>query len=269
MRIGTITSYGIFDSKNRLIENKTHQRKINNFELEYIVSANSTTTTLNGKQYKLSANSFLLAKPNQIRETIADFKCYYIHLKLSKDSEFFDVLNNLPDYTLLLNKEKCKTTMKELISHLLMNGYTPECEYINAKLLELFYHLKSNLTQNNAYTQSSLKNNSDFLPQIINYIDSNYANKITLQSLSDIVGYSPNYFHTVFSSIMGITPQNYITKIRVSKAKYKLSASTKSLADIAYECGFSSQSHFTATFKQETNMTPYEFRKLCNTNYFT
>ena len=113
--------------------------------------------------------------------------------------------------------------MKELISHLLMNGYTPECEYINAKLLELFYHLKSNLTQNNAYTQSSLKNNSDFLPQIINYIGNDpyditiYGREISVESTTgDTVSYKEterNFHYQIWMPVF--TERSLSVKVNV------------------------------------------------------
>lgn len=266
MQIGIIKRYGIFNSKNRSSENSTRFRVSSTFELEYVISA-STSTHFNGKRYELSPNSFIIVKPNQKRVTLNNFKCYYIHLDLSQENEFFELLKNLPDYVLLINPEQCKTTMKELISHLITHGYDPQCEFVNAKLLELFYHLKTNLTQNKFYTKNFLQSNNFFLPHVIDYINTNFANKITLQTLSERINYSPNYFHSVFSNVMGTTPQNYITNVRISNAKYKLSNSSKSIATIAYECGFSSQSHFSATFKKYTKMTPNEYRRLCYNNY--
>ena len=141
MQIGIIKRYGIFNSKNRSSENSTRFRVSSTFELEYVISA-STSTHFNGKRYELSPNSFIIVKPNQKRVTLNNFKCYYIHLDLSQENEFFELLKNLPDYVLLINPEQCKTTMKELISHLITHGYDPQCEFVNAKLLELFYHLK-------------------------------------------------------------------------------------------------------------------------------
>ena len=267
MQIGNIVRFGVFNSKNRILEITKTSRIASTFELEYVISS-SAVTQMDGIRREIAPDSFILAKPNQARKTLSNFKCYYIHLDIPKENEFFDVFSNLPDYTLLINKEQCKSTMKALISHLLMYGYNPECEFINAKLLELLWYLKSNLTQNKMYTDISVKCNNDFLPQVIDYINENYSHKITLQSLSEYVGYSPNYFHSIFSTIMGITPQNYITTIRISKAKYKLSTSSKSIVDIACECGFSSQSHISAAFKKYTTMTPNEYRKLCNLNYF-
>ena len=89
----------------------------------------------------------------------------------------------------------------------------------------------------------------------------NYADKITLNSLASFIGYSPTHFQKIFTQTMHISPQKYLETIRINQAKYLLSQHSQSISDIAYNCGFSSQPHFTLVFRQHTGMTPKEFRK--------
>ena len=97
---------------------------------------------------------------------------------------------------------------------------------------------------------------------------SRFDEKITLRTLADLTGYTPNYFHRLFTEIMGTTPQKYLTDIRIGHAKNLLAGTQKSLSEIAYECGFSSQSHFNTQFRKATLLTPYEYRKSKVSEYF-
>ncbi|WP_298359846.1 AraC family transcriptional regulator [Runella sp.] len=54
---------------------------------------------------------------------------------------------------------------------------------------------------------------------------------------------------------------DYITEIRINKAKALLRDTNKSIADVAYETGFNSPAYFTTLFRQKQNQTPSEFRK--------
>ncbi|MBQ8310101.1 MAG: helix-turn-helix transcriptional regulator, partial [Clostridia bacterium] len=59
----------------------------------------------------------------------------------------------------------------------------------------------------------------------------------------------------------------YLLDVRIRQAKYLLAQSGKSLSEIAYECGFSSQAYFTEQFKRETYTTPGQYRKRCMERY--
>ena len=58
-----------------------------------------------------------------------------------------------------------------------------------------------------------------------------------------------------------MTPRAYVQHRRVEQAKQLLAESTQSLAQVAVEAGFGTQSRFTSTFKRETGFTPGEYRR--------
>lgn len=67
--------------------------------------------------------------------------------------------------------------------------------------------------------------------------------------------------HKLFTEYYGITPSDYILKIRISAAKQLLITKDDSLARIAADCGFSSQSYFNYSFKKQTGLSPLKYRK--------
>ena len=67
--------------------------------------------------------------------------------------------------------------------------------------------------------------------------------------------------HKLFTEYYGITPSDYILKIRISAAKQLLITKDDSIARIAADCGFSSQSYFNYSFKKQTGLSPLKYRK--------
>lgn len=115
--------------------------------------------------------------------------------------------------------------------------------------------------------QQEIKNYTGGLPKsqlrdIFNYVEENLDQSLTLTKLSNVVGISPNYFASLFKQSIGITFHQYVTKIRIEKAKRLLQNrdSNLKIIDICQEVGFQSQSHFTRVFRQHTGTTPKVYR---------
>ncbi len=92
------------------------------------------------------------------------------------------------------------------------------------------------------------------------YIDDNFHSEITLDSISQNVCVSKYYLHRLFTEITGITPIQYLTKVRLDKAKYKLQKSKHSISEIASECGFESAAYFSRAFKKHIGISPSKYR---------
>jgi AraC family transcriptional regulator len=78
--------------------------------------------------------------------------------------------------------------------------------------------------------------------------------------LAEAAGVKRFDFPRAFRSTVGITPYQYVLRERIEWAEYLLSSTDLSLAEIAYTAGFSSQSHFTRTFRKHRGTTPQGFR---------
>ena len=96
---------------------------------------------------------------------------------------------------------------------------------------------------------------------IKDYIDAHYADKITLEELTQMSCISKFHLIHEFSKYVGKSPIAYQLKCRIREAKYLLSSTDSSVSDISYALGFSSMSHFSQRFKLEEGCTPLEFRK--------
>ena len=88
------------------------------------------------------------------------------------------------------------------------------------------------------------------------YVEQNYRDKITVEELADLSGYSPSHFARVFSKVYDTSPIQYVNQIRIMHAKNLLRTGQYTMAQIAQECGFSNVYYFSRCFKQITGTTP-------------
>ncbi|MDR1390630.1 MAG: response regulator [Treponema sp.] len=94
------------------------------------------------------------------------------------------------------------------------------------------------------------------------YIDQHYAeNNVSLQLVADQVGISPNHFSSVFVSETGENFIDYLTRVRIDRAKHLLAETNIKSADIAYETGWSDPHYFSFIFKKNTGFSPREYRR--------
>ena len=96
--------------------------------------------------------------------------------------------------------------------------------------------------------------------QCIDYIYCHLNETISLQELAKETGLHPGYLSTLFHREMGLTLTEYIRKQRIETAKNMLLDSEYSYAEIAALLAFSSQSHFTRVFREETGYTPKAYQ---------
>ena len=94
------------------------------------------------------------------------------------------------------------------------------------------------------------------------YIKHNYNYNISLESVADLFFLNKNYASTLFKAKSGVKFIDYLTHIRVEKAKELLSNSTLKIPQIAVNVGYSNTKYFYRVFKKLTGYTPEEYRTL-------
>ena len=98
--------------------------------------------------------------------------------------------------------------------------------------------------------------------KIKRYIDSNYQDNITLDSLAAMAHLNKYYFVHTFTKCYGLSPINYLNERRIEVSKALLASTDHCIAEIAQLSGFSSQSYFAQSFKKSSGMTAGAYRKL-------
>jgi two-component system response regulator YesN len=110
------------------------------------------------------------------------------------------------------------------------------------------------------YTSQDAKKIRQITPAI-NYIDANYDKLITLEEIARASHLSASRLAHVFKEQMGITIIEYLTSVRIERAKQLLLATDQNCTEICFQVGYNNQSYFTRTFKELAGMPPRDFRK--------
>lgn len=97
--------------------------------------------------------------------------------------------------------------------------------------------------------------------QVIHYIKYNFNETITLDTLANVANINKYYLSHCFKQDTGLSPIEYVTKVRIEEAKTLLETTDFTISIISEACGFSSQSLFAQTFRRFENTTPSRYRK--------
>lgn len=95
---------------------------------------------------------------------------------------------------------------------------------------------------------------------LIDWIERNFAEQITLEQLSAIAELSPKYLCRVFKEYTSKTLIQYINELRIENACFEMAYKGKSITQAAYDSGFNELSYFCKIFKQHKGITPKEYR---------
>ena len=99
------------------------------------------------------------------------------------------------------------------------------------------------------------------LARLIEFIEANLCQDLSLNALAEVVEMSPSQFRRAFKATVGQSPHSWLNKRRLEHAKTLLAETEQSIAQIALDCGFSSQSHMTTLFSKHLGTTPNRYRK--------
>ena len=100
---------------------------------------------------------------------------------------------------------------------------------------------------------------------IKDYIDRNYKKDISAKDVAGILGYSDVYFSKVFKQLFDDNFINYLTKIRIDRAKVLLKDVSFNIKEVGKSVGYADSNYFTKVFKRSVGMSPSEYRNKHNT----
>lgn len=96
--------------------------------------------------------------------------------------------------------------------------------------------------------------------QVLRYITTHFRQSISLDSLAQSLNYSPQYLSRKFKEQTGVTPTEYLIRLRIGEARSLLSATEASLQEIATYVGYTDPFYFNRIFKREMGITPGQYR---------
>ncbi|WP_111639397.1 AraC family transcriptional regulator [Marinomonas shanghaiensis] len=174
------------------------------------------------------------------------------------------VINNkeLLFYKFCGDKAWHKTAINELISAFDVwaeQGSDREF-YMNIALMK-FWHIFCTNQQDIIASQSTTKGHERRVQSLLNFIHSNYKERISIADISQAANISESECYRIFRNALSCSPNSYLLDYRLRRSVQLLTESNKKIADIAYEIGFNCSTYFAKKFKQAFNVTPMQFRK--------
>lgn len=220
--------------------------------------------TIEQYQYKLSENAVFVIPPTTTHSTFikkCDGVMYILKIPFEALEQFINIKNIMAYENLDVNSLSyvCEyfDEMLELANKLIEDDNNIFCRMKH--LLSIFEVLSRNSTRS-ANTNVSKKINEFDIKRLIKWTDENFANRINIEDVAKVAGYSKYYFCIKFKKITGMTYMNYLNLVRTSHAKLLLQQ-PGSITKIASRCGFEDTSYFSQLFKKYTGLTPQQYRK--------
>lgn len=227
--------------------------------------------------YPAVSNSVFIIRPGVCHSitSCAQNPLTTFEVKFSSESELVCSISAHPvtmmsDYsrlvTLLLEQIIDEALWKKLNCSYMMSAYFQE---ILALISRQQNHVKSSIeTFHLDQRNSGLNSDADVLQQVIQYINDNYQQKITVQDLGAIANMSGIFLSRLFKRAFGISPIHYVNLLRLNKAKELLLYSSFNITQIAEATGFQGIHYFSRYFTEKEGMSPLEFRQNVNSNVY-
>ena len=138
--------------------------------------------------------------------------------------------------------------------------------YAVIKFMTILYELslfeeEARTLSSSSFAKIDVHSDSRRVQKVQKYISTHYQEDIRLASLADMVGMTPVSFSRFFRLRTGKTLSDYIIDIRLGFATRMLVDSTRTIAEVCYDCGFNNLSNFNRMFKRKKGCSPKEFRE--------
>ena len=103
---------------------------------------------------------------------------------------------------------------------------------------------------------------SAIMDEAVNWLKSHFSENVSIDRLVAFMGYSRARFFALFREHTGLSPNDYLQRLRIRRAMELLSRGTASVGKVALACGFSDKCYFSRVFKRQTGYTPIGYRSL-------
>ena len=197
----------------------------------------------------------IMLKPEYINEALKDTEDIFLLLQLS---DFSDLASGIIKDNLLLSFDGEE---KQRIEFLLnwtfeeQSSSEPAGKLVIRSALSMILSLVFRKMSEQGHATPAIDD------RLLAYIERNCAEKLLINDIAALCGYSAEHFSRLFKKYTGISPLRYVSECRIKKARKLLLNTDESIEEIISECGFSNRTAFFRKFHATEGVTPLQFRK--------
>lgn len=151
--------------------------------------------------------------------------------------------------------------VKDLLSEVIEIALIKEDDdlLLNAKLLEILHYLSVLFPAHDKKSSTGQKNS--LFTYALQYIRNNFESNIEISEVADSLSIDRTYLHRLFKQELDMSPKEYLTEIRIRKAKELLTSTDYPIMIIAQSVGYDDAQQFARIFKKNLQLTPSQYRK--------
>ncbi len=233
------------------------------FLIHYVLRGKGTFT-INGRTYKLEKGQGFLIPPNVVTQYQADgidpwsyswvgfnglkAESYLSRANLSLENPIF--VYDRDDFVKDLFLKMVATKNLEKTREIYLLGY-----------LYIFLGRMMDIAEENHAFETKEDRKEAYIKKAIEYIEMNYYRKISVSEMCRHVGMDRSYVYSVFKEYLNVSPQEYLIKYRMDKARELLKNMQLSIGDVSRSVGYEDALLFSRMFKKINGMSPKNYRK--------
>ena len=214
------------------------------------------------KEYRLEAGYGFLIQPNELAFYQADAKDPWSYLWVgfagSRAEEYLHSMG-LSDRHPIFSCDKSEelySIVRDMMEH---NTFGIADDLRRNGLLGVFLSVIADSAGVVAREEEDKGN--QYVKKAVSFIQSNYCNPIKVTDVADYVCINRSYLYTLFQNYLGMSPQQFLTTFRITKARELLDSTNYPIESIALSCGYSDALVFTKAFHAMKGMSPSKYRK--------
>ena len=229
----------------------------NHFVIHFIISGKGKFFKEN-QTYELSEGDSFVIFPKELISYQADnvdpWEYFWIGINGSQCKDYLALCEFEPESPIVKFQNHSKVTE---ILHEIINTDKNNAN-ANFKITGLIYLLFSHCIKDRQITKEKSK---DILLDALEYIENNFSHQISVQEIADHCFVNRSHLYKIFKNKLDLSPQEYITHSKLTKAKEFLRSSNLTVTYISEILSFQDPSHFSKQFKDKFKVSPLQFRK--------
>ena len=112
------------------------------------------------------------------------------------------------------------------------------------------------------YENTATDSKGEYVRQVMEYVQENYMESITIDTIADHIGISYSYLRKLYKEATGQNLSDHLNQLRIQKAKQLLLETNYTVKEIASMCGFNHERSFSRSFTQIEGVSPSKFKEI-------